>query len=89
MSPPALGQVPSSQPCHDCRLVHLVYGLSKDWGCSGLRVGVLYSRNVGVQQVIIWGMGRGWASAVLNCLQPIDLASLAPDRCTPLNACRP
>lgn len=31
--------------------VHLMYGLSKDWCASGLRVGVLYSRNQRLQQV--------------------------------------
>lgn len=31
--------------------VHLVYGLSKDWCASGLRVGLLYSRNEHLQQV--------------------------------------
>lgn len=31
--------------------VHLVYGMSKDWCASGLRVGLLYSRNAKLQQV--------------------------------------
>lgn len=31
--------------------VHMVYGLSKDWCGSGLRVGLLYSRNQRLQQV--------------------------------------
>jgi hypothetical protein len=33
------------------RYLHLVYGLSKDWCASGLRVGVMYSRNTLVNQV--------------------------------------
>ncbi|PSC76648.1 1-aminocyclopropane-1-carboxylate synthase [Micractinium conductrix] len=32
--------------------VHLVYGLSKDWCGSGLRVGLLYSRNARLQQAL-------------------------------------
>ena len=31
--------------------VHLVYGLSKDWCASGLRVGLLYSRNASLLKV--------------------------------------
>ena len=34
--------------------VHLLYGLSKDWCGSGLRVGVLYSRNQRLHQVGGW-----------------------------------
>ncbi|KAL4458929.1 hypothetical protein ABPG75_013794 [Micractinium tetrahymenae] len=32
--------------------VHLVYGLSKDWCASGLRVGLLYSRNTCLQMAL-------------------------------------
>ncbi|GAB4823287.1 hypothetical protein N2152v2_010333 [Parachlorella kessleri] len=32
--------------------VHLIYGLSKDWCASGLRVGLLYSRNETLQQAL-------------------------------------
>lgn len=32
--------------------VHLVYGLSKDWCGSGLRVGMLYSRNQPLQEAL-------------------------------------
>lgn len=32
--------------------VHLVYGLSKDWCASGLRVGLLYSRNARLQTAL-------------------------------------
>ena len=39
--------------------VHMVYGLSKDWCGSGLRVGLLYSRNQRLQQV---RRGRGLVS---------------------------
>eukprot|EP00887_Chlorella_sp_A99_P006622 scaffold3.g6622.t1 len=35
-----------------CRFVHLVYGLSKDWCGSGLRIGLLYSRNATLQQAL-------------------------------------
>lgn len=31
--------------------VHLIYGMSKDWCASGLRVGLLYSKNAKLQQV--------------------------------------
>lgn len=34
------------------RFVHLVYGLSKDWCGSGLRIGLLYSRNATLQQAL-------------------------------------
>ncbi|PRW59463.1 1-aminocyclopropane-1-carboxylate synthase [Chlorella sorokiniana] len=32
--------------------VHMVYGLSKDWCASGLRVGMLYSRNTRLQKAL-------------------------------------
>lgn len=32
--------------------VHLIYGLSKDWCASGLRVGLLYSRNQPLQRAL-------------------------------------
>ena len=32
--------------------VHLIYGLSKDWCASGLRVGLLYSKNAVLQQAL-------------------------------------
>lgn len=31
---------------------HLIYGLSKDWCASGLRIGMLYSRNTPLQQAL-------------------------------------
>ncbi len=42
--------------------VHLIYGLSKDWCASGLRVGLLYSRNQPLQLVGRAGREhlRGW-----------------------------
>lgn len=44
------------------RYIHLVYGLSKDWCASGLRVGVVYTRNHPLQQA-------------LNCLAPFACIS--------------
>lgn len=41
--------------------VHLVYGLSKDWCASGLRVGLLYSRNARLQTVR-GRRGSGWCA---------------------------
>lgn len=43
------GQLYSQQRVDN--FVHMVYGMSKDWCASGLRVGVLYSRNERLQQV--------------------------------------
>ena len=38
--------------------VHMLYGMSKDWCASGLRMGVLYSRNARLQQVgVLTGVG--------------------------------
>ncbi len=45
--------------------VHLVYGLSKDWCASGLRVGLLYSRNARLQQVGRWRPEQGGARCAL------------------------
>lgn len=50
--------------------VHMVYGLSKDWCASGLRVGMLYSRNTRLQKVGEW-LG-GW---VVPCGRSLVLVS--------------
>lgn len=50
--------------------VHMVYGLSKDWCASGLRVGMLYSRNTRLQKVGGW-LG-GW---VVPCGRSLVLVS--------------
>lgn len=48
--------------------VHLIYGLSKDWCGSGLRVGVLYSRNAHLQQARRAGAACGRVACLLACL---------------------
>lgn len=65
-------------------LVHLVYGLSKDWGGSGLRVGVLYTRSPLVKEVrrgcegVAWvGRGRTNGNAV------VKVGEGTGDACTP------
>lgn len=49
----------SLPPCRS--YLHLVYGLSKDWCGSGLRVGILYSQNMQLQEV-------GWQAACCPAL---------------------
>ncbi len=53
--------------------MHMVYGLSKDWCASGLRVGMLYSRNTRLQKVggcSVWLIVTGWVDRVG---QPADV----------------
>lgn len=56
--------------------IHVIWGLSKDFGASGMRVGCLYTQNEGIRRA-----SRGWviASNVSNLTQEI-WASLLSDK---------
>lgn len=64
--------------------VHMLYGLSKDWCGSGLRVGLLYSRNRRLQQVR--RRLRGAACSACSCVCSLHPACAAPPIDSPLSA---
>lgn len=73
--------------------VHLLYGLSKDFCASGLRVGALYTRNKRLQQVGVgWPRGRlraagGGSMPALRARS--RAAQIAPSTPAPQRGCLP
>jgi 1-aminocyclopropane-1-carboxylate synthase len=59
--------------------VHLVYGMSKDWCASGLRVGLVYSRNQPLHQAI---MSLAGFSGISNHTQHILAEVLSDEQWT-------
>lgn len=62
----------ASTYAEDCdRLVHVLWGMSKDFGANGLRIGVIHSKNEGVQTAMsnLGYMTSGTSTALKHHVQ--------------------
>ena len=69
--------------------VHLIYGLSKDWCGSGLRVGMLYSRNARLQAVSAGSLLRLYDAGTLLGRPLTALLHAAPCYLRDSHCCSP